>query len=221
MLGREGCVTTIVTILNSVPKTHHAKIKFIMEILALLTKTSELSYCSCLDWFMSKLYLLSFIDSKVGIILCIVVSYGTSHKLYSRMCHDGLIITKNILNNLWEKLPVANTGSVHPHFTKYSSNRWYNTDNIYFYKRMCLKSKFHTFFCYSSYSTVYYNNWLQRKCWKVCVCVRASRWLAGKWLHWKLWHFTVHRSTMIFCYVFSFCAHIFHLCHAIFSSTWN
>ncbi|KAK3852938.1 hypothetical protein Pcinc_040492 [Petrolisthes cinctipes] len=41
MLGREGCVTTIVTILTSVPKTHHAKIKFIMEILALLTKTKS------------------------------------------------------------------------------------------------------------------------------------------------------------------------------------
>ncbi|KAK3860335.1 hypothetical protein Pcinc_033608 [Petrolisthes cinctipes] len=43
MLGREGCVTTIVTILTSVPKTHHAKIKFIMEILALLTKTTHVS----------------------------------------------------------------------------------------------------------------------------------------------------------------------------------
>lgn len=91
MLGREGCVTTIVTILNSVPKTHHAKIKFIMEILALLTKTSELPYCSCFVLFLSKLYLLSFIDSRVGFTLYSVVSYDTSRTLYPRRCHDVLI----------------------------------------------------------------------------------------------------------------------------------
>lgn len=41
VLGKEGCVATLATILSSVPKTHWAKIKFIMEVLALLTKASK------------------------------------------------------------------------------------------------------------------------------------------------------------------------------------
>lgn len=41
MLGKEGCVATLATILSSVPKTHWAKIKFIMEVLALLTKAKS------------------------------------------------------------------------------------------------------------------------------------------------------------------------------------
>ncbi|KAG0714549.1 Cytosolic carboxypeptidase 1 [Chionoecetes opilio] len=41
VLGKEGCVATLATLLSSVPKTHWAKIKFIMEVLALLTKTKS------------------------------------------------------------------------------------------------------------------------------------------------------------------------------------
>ncbi|XP_037776542.1 cytosolic carboxypeptidase 1-like [Penaeus monodon] len=41
MLGKDGCVTTLVAILSSVPKTHWAKVKFIMETLALLTKAKS------------------------------------------------------------------------------------------------------------------------------------------------------------------------------------
>ncbi|XP_066949748.1 cytosolic carboxypeptidase 1-like isoform X2 [Macrobrachium rosenbergii] len=41
MLGKDGCVATLAAILTSVPKTHWAKIKFIMEILALLTKAKS------------------------------------------------------------------------------------------------------------------------------------------------------------------------------------
>ncbi|XP_069979265.1 cytosolic carboxypeptidase 1 isoform X2 [Penaeus vannamei] len=41
MLGKDGCVATLVSILSSVPKTHWAKIKFIMETLALLTKAKS------------------------------------------------------------------------------------------------------------------------------------------------------------------------------------
>ena len=41
MLGKDGCVATLATILSSVPKTHWAKTKFIMEVLALLTKASK------------------------------------------------------------------------------------------------------------------------------------------------------------------------------------
>ncbi|ROT85553.1 hypothetical protein C7M84_011899 [Penaeus vannamei] len=43
MLGKDGCVATLVSILSSVPKTHWAKIKFIMETLALLTKATNVS----------------------------------------------------------------------------------------------------------------------------------------------------------------------------------
>lgn len=42
VLGKDGCMSTMAAILCSVPKTHWAKIKFIMEILALLTKASKL-----------------------------------------------------------------------------------------------------------------------------------------------------------------------------------
>ncbi|KAK7085141.1 hypothetical protein SK128_000586, partial [Halocaridina rubra] len=38
MLGKDGCVATLAAILTSVPKTHWAKMKFLMEVLALLTK---------------------------------------------------------------------------------------------------------------------------------------------------------------------------------------
>lgn len=41
VLGKDGCVATMAAILSSVPKTHWAKIKFIMEILALLTKAKS------------------------------------------------------------------------------------------------------------------------------------------------------------------------------------
>ncbi|XP_042212175.1 uncharacterized protein LOC121859437 isoform X2 [Homarus americanus] len=41
MLGKDGCVATMASILSSVPKTHWAKIKFIMEILSLLTKVKS------------------------------------------------------------------------------------------------------------------------------------------------------------------------------------
>ncbi|XP_042212174.1 uncharacterized protein LOC121859437 isoform X1 [Homarus americanus] len=43
MLGKDGCVATMASILSSVPKTHWAKIKFIMEILSLLTKVTNVS----------------------------------------------------------------------------------------------------------------------------------------------------------------------------------
>nr|XP_045581248.1 cytosolic carboxypeptidase 1-like [Procambarus clarkii]XP_045581249.1 cytosolic carboxypeptidase 1-like [Procambarus clarkii]XP_045581250.1 cytosolic carboxypeptidase 1-like [Procambarus clarkii] len=41
MLGKDGCVATMASLLCSVPKTHCAKIKFIIEILALLTKAKS------------------------------------------------------------------------------------------------------------------------------------------------------------------------------------
>ncbi|XP_068215809.1 cytosolic carboxypeptidase 1-like isoform X2 [Palaemon carinicauda] len=41
MLGKDGCVATLAAILTSVPKTHWAKIKFILETLALLTKAKS------------------------------------------------------------------------------------------------------------------------------------------------------------------------------------
>ncbi|XP_076065569.1 cytosolic carboxypeptidase 1-like isoform X3 [Oratosquilla oratoria] len=41
MLGKDGCVATMATILCSVPKNHWGKLKFIMEILALLTKAKS------------------------------------------------------------------------------------------------------------------------------------------------------------------------------------
>ncbi|RXG59360.1 Cytosolic carboxypeptidase 1 [Armadillidium vulgare] len=41
VLGKDGCVTTLLNLLNSLPKTHWAKIKLILENLALLTKTKS------------------------------------------------------------------------------------------------------------------------------------------------------------------------------------
>ncbi|CAL4105221.1 unnamed protein product, partial [Meganyctiphanes norvegica] len=41
LLGKEGCVCTMATLLNSIPKTHWAKLKFIMEVLAHLTKVKS------------------------------------------------------------------------------------------------------------------------------------------------------------------------------------
>ncbi|KAL7643784.1 UNVERIFIED_CONTAM: hypothetical protein RMT77_005790 [Armadillidium vulgare] len=43
VLGKDGCVTTLLNLLNSLPKTHWAKIKLILENLALLTKTTPVS----------------------------------------------------------------------------------------------------------------------------------------------------------------------------------
>ena len=41
VLGKEGCIGTMSNIFSAVPKTHYAKIKFIIEIFSHLTKASK------------------------------------------------------------------------------------------------------------------------------------------------------------------------------------